>query len=83
MKQKEKMFLLVTVGFVIPGRGAGAISLEPPGHFNWTRNPSRPKIHFFASLFKIFARQGWAPGIYQLGGQIRLVDLAKLKNNIE
>ena len=68
---------------MLPGRGAGTFSLEPPGHFNHTRNRSRPKIHFSASLFKIFARQGWVPGIYRLGDQIRLVDLAKLENNIE
>ena len=40
------------------------------------------KFIFFVSLFKIFARHGWVPGIYRLGSQIRLVDLAKLKNNI-
>ena len=40
---KRKAVTHQNVGFVIPRRGAGTFSLEPPGHFSLTRNRSRQK----------------------------------------
>ena len=84
MKRKEKLFLIISVTFVIPGGGNGTFYLETREHFTRSRTePAPQKNPFCASLFNIFERQGWVSGIYRLDVQIRLEDLTKLKNNIE
>ena len=83
MKRREKTVSHQTVGFVVFGRKAGNFPWSLRGILTVPGIGAAQKIHFSASLFKIFARQGWVPGIYRLGDEIRLVNLAKLENNIE
>ena len=54
-KRKDNLTLIRAVAFAMPGRGAGAFSFEPPGHF--TRSGNRNCPNFTAAHLRSISLQ--------------------------
>ena len=83
MKRNEKLFLIISVTFVIPGGGTGTFYLETQRHFTRSGIGPARKFHFSASLFKIFGKTGMGARNLPIGCPNQISRFDKAQDSIE